>query len=315
MSRRATLEIVDGHDVPASPLAEWIAAEDERLDSRDDERREATALFEQVGATVEDADAFLVEGVLKPLAAFGKGLLKPRPKRDPDVRWPNEIAALRAYVNQADARARRSPTARLAVHCETGGTFTAAQRPAEPRMDDGLRHVGRALAQLDDQTFDWLVRAYDELHPPRIRTEGGESRNTRGNGFGGVAVGSAQAIAASMREAGDTAATWQRLVADECGLQTDEATLEHMTEAVRVAKRALRTALRAVELDTRPRWLIPPATRREIERDVAPEVVATCLGAPVVDGLRGECGEGEALATDVAASPRCERCGKPWGMR
>ena len=314
MSRRATLEIVEAHDVPASPLAEWMADEDARLDARADEQSEARALFEQVGAAAEDVDAFLVEGVLKPLAAFGKGLLKPKPKRDPDVRWPNEVAALRAWWQVRDT-SRRSPTARLAVHCETGGTFTAASRPAEPRMDDGVIHVARALAKVSAEALAWTVSACLELRPPRARTEGGELRNSRGNGFGGESVGSAQAIAATARETGDNTETWQRLVAEAHGIEQDEATLERIDAAVKGAKRALRAALRAVELDTRPRWLIPPATRREIERDAAPEVVTTCLGAPVVDGLRGECGEGEALAADVAASPRCERCGNPWGQR
>jgi len=309
MSRRATLEIVEAHETPESPLQGWIAAEDERLDARDDERREATRLFEDVSASVEEADDFVVEGLLKPLAAFGKGLLKPRPKRDPDVRWRNEIDALRAWRNLADT-ARRSPTARLAVHCETGGSFQAAQRPAEPRIDDGLLHVGRAVATLEPQTLEWTISACIELRAPSTKSVNGVQLP------GGVVFASGQAMAASMREAGDTGATWQRLVADTFGLDAaDDEVIARVDAAVKGARRALRSALRLVELDTKPRWLIPPATRREIDLDAPPEVVVTCLGSPIVDGVRGACEVGEALAVDVAACPRCERCGRPWGLR
>lgn len=315
MSRRDRVQlIVEEHAEPESRLDAWKAAEDERLDARDDERREATTLFERVAQTVEGEDDFIVDGLLKPLAVFGKGLLKPRTKRDPDVRWPNEVAALRAYLASAD-RGQRSPTARLAVHCQTGGTFSAAQRPAEPRLDDGIRHVGRAVAALDPAAIDWLVRAYIELRPPRMRTEGGKARNGAGNGYGGEAVSSAMAIAAAAREAGDSSADWHELVAEACGLATDEATLEQIDAAVKGAKRRLRAALRAVELDARPRLLIPRPTRREVEGTRAPEVVATCIGSAIVDGVRGACEAGEALAADVAACPRCERCGRPWGAR
>ena len=133
---------------------------------------------------------------------------------------------------------------------------------------------------------------------------------------GGVVFASGQAMAASMREAGDTGATWQRLVADTFGLDAaDDEVIARVDAAVKGARRALRSALRLVELDTKPRWLIPPATRREIDLDAPPEVVVTCLGSPIVDGVRVACEVGEALAVDVAACPRCERCGRPWGLR
>ena len=279
MSRRATLEIVEAHDVPASPLAEAWAAEEARRDAIDADRRDAVRVL-------ADVDAFGLVAHTSPPRA-------PKPPRDPAFRWQGEIEALRSVTIGVQQRTGQLVGLQRRLNGELAPRGIVPSIPMG--VDPQARAVADVVATLDPQAAVWLFEAYVELRPPRPKV----AKDGR-KGEGGTASSSA------MTAADGEGMTWMELVADKHSMPVDAETLASIKAAVSQAKRALRVGLQRA-------GLIPPPSRREVERDQAPEIVVTCLGAVIVDGLRGECGEGQALAADVAASPRCERCGRPWG--
>lgn len=269
-----------------------------------------------------------------------------RERRDPDARFADELEALRAWC-EAPYQNRPGDSGRTYERGKLGSTIQSSSRPREPAIDEYLEAVRRALGTIDPQHVDMLVAAYVELAPPRVRTnkegklrdpngetvfvdgrdpraEPGETDGGHGDrigvpakgiglGFGGEASASAISIARSTADQ-PGAQTWPEIVAERFGMLGENAAAD-VAKIVRTAKRTLRDELRQVELDGRPRFVIPPLSRREIDRERAREapraMVACCFGAPVINGVRLDCEHGERPEADTLAWPRCETCGKP----
>lgn len=98
--------------------------------------------------------------------------------------------------------------------------------------------------------------------------------------------------------------------------------LEQSAREVRVrhqvVRRKLLELLRAVEIDVRPKFLVPAPTMREMDRDAAGDETVTvecCAGPHVVEGLRLPCEhvlvEGPARRHPSRSWPRCGVCGCP----
>ena len=309
MTRRERIELID---VEPSRLAAAMDEAIDRIETRKAEMREAPALIHQ--AAEECADEFMRDGVMRPLAAYALGAAPLPAKRDPRVRWANELVALRAWF-YAEDKGQLGDTGRALARIELGATIQGSPKVSEPIPDHGIEVVARVIAALPPYDRAVLVAAYVELSPPRATTKRGETRDDDGFGFGGAPSASAMSIAATARETG-AQTTWVQLVAERFGISLDEAEMHKMREAAKRARRILRSALAAVELDGRVRWLIPAKalpTRKQMDRDSADHgsMIDGCAGAPVVDGVRLACEVMPRPAEDCAASPRCERCGRP----
>jgi len=101
---------------------------------------------------------------------------------------------------------------------------------------------------------------------------------------GGVVFASGQAMAASMREAGDTGATWQRLVADTFGLDAADDEVIARAPDIIIASWCGKK-FRAEKVKTRPGFETVPAVRNDRLHEIKSALILQPGPAALTDGL------------------------------
>jgi hypothetical protein len=232
----------------------------------------------------------------------------PRPRL---ARWTNELAVLKAMYDP-------EPT--------SGGVRIA--RPVWDRTPCGNPHLDAAWGvweSLPKREREWLVWRFVFMHGAA------QLRDADGNPSGVEDGASAEAYVRHWQNGGTDVppgstlpadaeqTTWAHLVAEQALNETvwwrraelglpltlTEEFVEHVRLTCRALRKRFRQGLEAIELDTRPAYLLPGK-----RPDSRVEEVIVCRGAEYVDGLRGVCIT-ESVLADIRGVPRCQHCGKP----
>lgn len=275
---RVLAELERDHD--ASGLPPWTPSE-----------RHAAQLW------VASRTHFMVEGILRPLLSiaaehavletFPEAVARREKKRDQIHRWPNEIAALMTLTSSQGAR-EKSQHERFVRMVQVGPSTVGKQVDVSPDPHiEVLTTVVERVKATDPTGWRWFWLTYVELTGNRsvlrrgkrvreVAIVGGERTALDENEIVvGVREGeSAKVLAKGVREGTASLPAWSRLaagpqvtsgilVADREGLLEGVEPDDHaavgtkVADRVKAVRRSLRAALAAVELDARPRWLVP----------------------------------------------------------
>lgn len=179
---------VEDLDIKRPGLEEWIVEEDARLDEQRaaQERLIDRGRWEKTIAGLADAadigsDPFMRDGIVGPLVdvmtdhaagdfdAKAARRTRGRRARDPNVRFADEIEALRAWYT-AQAESRSGDFDRIAQRIGLGATIQTSTRNHEPVPDPALAAIGRALDSLETADSELLEWVHVEFQPPTQRT-------------------------------------------------------------------------------------------------------------------------------------------------
>lgn len=174
-------------DMSKPGLAEWIDGEDDRLTEdlasqarlRDEKRWEKVIAKGSDSADVGE-DAFMRDGIIGPLVdvltdhAFGdqdaKAGRRTRGKRvrDPNVKWDDEIEALRAYAN-AQVKVRSGDIERIRQRLSLGASVQPTTQNREMVVDPWISATGRVFMALSKIDRDLLSAVHVEFAAPSQR--------------------------------------------------------------------------------------------------------------------------------------------------
>lgn len=174
-------------DVSKPGLAEWVEREDARVDAD----REAQARlvdrgrWERLIAGCSDAaevgaDPFMRDGIIGPLIdsltdhaagdydATAARRTRVAKVRDPNVKWGDEIEALRALASSR-VQVRSGDIDRLTQRLSLRASVQSSTRNREPVVDPWLAATERALGKLAPADLELLEWVHVEFEPPAQR--------------------------------------------------------------------------------------------------------------------------------------------------